>query len=297
MPRYVITLRELGGETCWTLVKQAMGVPDAKMVSDFMKDRVALLLFSRPTLPERLCVTAAVRQMGGSTIYQGDAQPEWRKELKDFQDHLLPIFSYYMDVLYTYGFPVAHWRMKADQLNFAVINAGSPDAHPAHALADVACMLRVAKSLEGIQAAWIGRANGALRSLVEATRWFHFSLAVCAPDMAEMRDLQSRAIELGVPVSFVSKPADAVKNANFIYAGRRDAELDDDSSPWAITGDLLHNAAPGVRLLLSASPVRAIKIDPDILSSKISMLTRQAQYRLCVHKRILHWIYSEPDAH
>lgn len=294
MPRYVITLRELGGETCWTLVKQAMGIPDAKMVSDYMKDRVALLLFVRPTLPERLCVTAAIRQMGGTTIYQGDQQAEWREEVKDFQDHLMPIFSYYMDILYIYGFPMAHWNSRVGELNFPVVNAGSPDAHPTHALADIACMLRVAKNLEGVKAAWIGRDNGALKSLVEAMRWFHFKLAISAPAQNDLSALKARVAELGAPVTFANSPKDAVNDANFIYAGRRDREQDDDPAIWAITPDLMKKAAPGAKLLLSASPVRAIPIDNAILSSKTSMLTRQAQYRLCVHKRILHWIYSEP---
>ncbi len=95
--------RDGRGSICWLLVQQAIGIPDAKMLSDYMSGKVALLMFAKPALPERLCVTAAMRQMGGTTIYQGEDGSLWRKEVSSFQQHLLPIFGYYLDCLYIYN--------------------------------------------------------------------------------------------------------------------------------------------------------------------------------------------------
>lgn len=293
MARFVTTIRELGRDTSWMLVQQALGIPDAKMPSDYMDDMVALLLFAQPSLPERLCVTAAVRQMGGSTIYQGNQGEVWRQEMHMFQEHLLPIFSYYMDCMYIYGLPITHLDCRAEHIKFPVINAGSPEAHPAHALADIACMLKAAKNLDGVMTAWIGCDNGTLHSLVEAMAWFPFAMNVCLPPQIDSSMLRKRIDILGVPVQFVKSPMEAVKGARFVYAGCRAGLGENELAGWEITPELMRQAEKDARLLLSASPVRAIHISPEVLSSPASRLRRQAEFRLCVHKRILHWVLEK----
>lgn len=291
MARNALTIRNMGETACWTIVKQAMGIPDAKMKSDFMENRVALLLFARESLPERLCTTAAVRQMGGTTIYQGADGSHWREEANSFQKHLFPILGYFMDCLYIYGFKKISEEYDQVPADFPIINAGSPVAHPAHALADIACMLRVMKceDIEGVRAAWVGCANGTLHSLIEATAWCPFGLTVALPPEDNPEPLMERVKELHTRVTFVEKPEDAVAKARFVYAGRKPESA---SMSWTITPELLAKSDPEVRLLVSATPVRAIPIAPQVMASKVSMLVRQAQYRLCVHKRILHWIFE-----
>ena len=42
MPRHALTIRGMGENICWLLVQQAIGIPDAKMLSDYMSGKVAL---------------------------------------------------------------------------------------------------------------------------------------------------------------------------------------------------------------------------------------------------------------
>ena len=152
MARHILSIKGLGEKASWLLVQQALGMPEPKLQTDFMAQRVALLMFSQHSLPERLCVSAAVRQMGGAVVYEGN-RGSWRTEMSDYQEQLLPVFSYYIDCMYMYGLPVGGWDMEASCLRFPLINAGSPDAHPAHALADIACMLRNSRYLNGVTCA------------------------------------------------------------------------------------------------------------------------------------------------
>lgn len=293
MARNALTIRNMGEQACWTIIKQAMGIPDAKMKSDFMEDKVALLLFARESLPERLCATAAVRQMGGTTIYQGADGSHWREEASSFQKHLFPILGYFLDCLYIYGFEAISEEFDQVAAEFPMINAGSPVAHPAHVLADIACMLRVIKNedIEGVKTAWVGCVNGTLHSLIEAMAWCPFSLTIATPPESDLEPIRRRVQELHTRVAFVRSPQEAVHRARFIYAGRKPSKAD--AADFAITSELLGYADPEVRLLLSATPVRAIPIAPQIMGSKVPMLVRQSQYRLCVHKRILHWIFEK----
>lgn len=292
MPKSALSITQLGREVCWTLVKQAMGIPDAKMPSDYMSSRVALLLFKRTSLPERLCVTAAVRQMSGSTIYQSASENLWQEEARSLQIHLFPILGYFLDCLYLYGFPTAS-RENSELADFPVINAGCADGHPAHALADLACMLRVAKKLEGVHAAWIGCVNGTLHSLIESMAWFPFSLAVSLPPDADDAGLKAYAVREKLPVTFVGSPGEAVRDSSFVFAGRKPDEITPENEPWSLTPDLLARAKPEARILLSATPIRAIPVASELIRGKRSLLVRQAEYRLCVHKRILHWVFSK----
>ncbi|MBQ4567231.1 MAG: ornithine carbamoyltransferase [Desulfovibrio sp.] len=292
--RHVLTIRDLGEKACWLLVQQALGIPEAKTTTDFMAERVALLVFAQSSLAERMCVTAAVRQMSGATIYQGN-EGHWRKEMQDYQEHLMPIFSYYIDCLYTYGLPVSHWEEATRKdFPFPVINAGSPDAHPAHALADIACMLRARRNLEGSVAAWIGCNNGTLHSLIEATAWFPFALRVALPPHLADSSYKESVARLQLPVTFVDSPEEALAGVDFIFAGCRGGTELANMGSWSLDSRLMRLAKPDARLLLSASPLEAIPVSGDVLASPASWLRLQAENRLRVHKRILHWIFS-PD--
>lgn len=290
MARNVLTIRELGKDTCWTLVQQALGIPDVRMQSDFMVNKVALLLFTRPSLPSRLGVTAAIRQMGGTTIYQGEPGGHWRQEIHSYQHNMLPIFGYYMDCLYLYGFPLED--LNAFNMDFPIINAGGPLAHPAHCLGDIACMLRAAKNLDDVETAWIGCANGTLYSLMEATAWFPFNIRIAQPATARSPLVKEKAQRLGKHIELVDSPEEAVKGARFIFAGYHGDLSESELKGWSITSDLIRHARPDARLMLSASPIRAIPIETSVLASKVSYLLRQCEYRLGVHKRILHWVFA-----
>jgi ornithine carbamoyltransferase len=266
----------------------------AKERSDFMLGRTAVLIFASLSLGERLCVTAAVRQMAGYIVYESP-HDSWREELGRYQRQILPVFDYFVDCLYSYGLPLSAWDMEKAAPNFPVINVGSPDAHPAHALADIACMLRGSGDLKGVVAAWIGCDNGTLHSLIEATAFFPFALRVSLPPHVDAGPLKNAANRLQTPVSFVDTPENAVKGADYIFAGCS-GEMDTEAMQvWRLDADIMRLAADGARVLLSASPVHAITVEQSVFASTASLLTRQADYRLRVHKRILHWVFLENE--
>ena len=70
---------------------------------------------------------------------------------------------------------------------------------------------------------------------------------------------------------------------------------DEEREHWRVDPALFAKAAGDVRLMLSASPVAAIRVDDSILTSKSSLLVQQAEYRLRVHKRMLHWVFLDNE--
>ena len=295
MARHILNIKSLGEKASWLLVQQALGMPEPKLQTDFMAQRVALLMFSQHSLPERLCVSAAVRQMGGAVVYEG-SRGSWRNEMNDYQEQLLPVFSYYIDCMYMYGMPVGGWDMEASCLRFPLINAGSPDAHPAHALADIACMLRNSRYLDGVTCGWLGCVNGTLHSLMAATAWFPFSLRIAVPSRVDPAPLKEAAERYGSRITIVESVEEAVRGVNYVFAGCRSGLTDEERESWSVTPELLAKAAHDAHLMLSASPIAAIRVDDSILTSKASLLVQQAEYRLRVHKRMLHWVFLDNES-
>ena len=60
MVRYITTLERLGKDVTWLILQQARGIPEAKVIDDFMVDRTIVQMFAKADLSERLCITAAV---------------------------------------------------------------------------------------------------------------------------------------------------------------------------------------------------------------------------------------------
>ena len=293
MVRHITTLQALGKETSWLLLQQARGIPEANAVDDFMTDRTMVQMFSKPDMSERLCTTAAVRQMSGHIVYVAP-EDKWQKAIEEFPVVLLGAISYYMDGLFIYGLPIHPWT-PGPELTFPVINCGAPDAHPAHAIADIVCMLRTSRDdLRGVKACWIGGATGVLHSLVQGTRFFPYSLRIALPNAGALDAplLQAAARELKTDVAFFDNPVDAIRDADYVFIGSR-RQLDFEMlQKWQITSSLMSFAAPHFRVMLGTYPIDALPLESSTLVGKRSLLQLQAENRLRVYKRMLHWVFD-----
>ena len=293
MVRHITTLQALGQDTVWLLLKQARGIPDARAVDDFMTDRTIVQMFSKTDMSERLCTTAAVRQMSGHLVYVAP-EDKWQSAIEEFPLVLLGAVSYYMDGMFVYGLPAKPWKPEKE-VTFPVINCGAPDAHPAHAIADIICMLHASRNdLRAVKACWLGCATGVLHSLVQATKFFPFALNIAMPpaDVVDSSLLEAEAKELKTEVAFFDSPVDAVKDADYVFIGSR-RQLDFAMlQKWQVSPSLLSFAAPHFRVMLGTYPVDALPLDASTLIGKRSLLLMQAENRLRVYKRMLHWVYE-----
>ncbi|MBO4369633.1 MAG: ornithine carbamoyltransferase [Desulfovibrio sp.] len=294
MAKNVLTIRDLGENNCWMIVQQAMGIPDATLHTDFLAEKVAVLFFGEPSLPERLCISAAIRQMGGDVVYQSDSSADhWRTELHQHQLHLLPIFNKYLDCVYLYGIPMSSFYGKdSSRVSFPTINAGSPDAHPAHVLADIAFMLKSTRYLNSLSCAWLGSINGTPLSLIAASNWFPITLRIALPKSADVTYLRS-VIGDSSKIEIVSSLEDAVIDAQYIFVGNRLGIDYPEIKDWELDKNTFARANKKYRIFLAARPIHALPLNEELMEEGFLLLEQQSEYRLRVHKRILHYVFSE----
>lgn len=284
MAKRILTLKDLGHEGAWLLVQQACGIPDPRARSNFMDNTTALLFFGHDSLPERLCITAAVRQMGGHVVYVGPGP--WCEEVATYPKELSAIANAYMDVIYLYGFPLELLRGDGEA-HRPLLNGGSPESHPINALADIACIHHYTPDMSEITLGWVGCANGTLSSLVEGTEYFSYNLRVALPAGSTVPESLRKAEAEGKKVTLVDTPEEAVRDAHYVCAGCI-GEKHDTAPNWVISRELLSRANEKVRIMLSSSPLCSTPIERELLRSKASLLERQGENRLRVSKRILH---------
>ena len=143
---------------------------------------------------------------------------------------------------------------------------------------------------------WIGCLNGTLHSLVTATEWFRFNLRIALPPHVNGTSLKEEAARLGSKIEFVDTAEDAVQGADYISVGCRGGLTAEEYDDWSVSEDLLAKAKPHARVMLGAAPADAIMVSSNIMrNGKTSMLAQQSEYRLRMHKRMLHWAFLDND--
>lgn len=293
MARYITNLKDLGKDLAWTLLQQARGIPEAKGIDDFLEDKTFVLLFAKSDLSERLCVTAAIRQMRGHAVYMGPEE-KWEETISQFPAALMGSIRYYMDGVIVYGMRASQWQ-PGPEVDFPVLNVGSMDAHPAHAIADIACMMRYCHDdLRKVRIAWIGAPTGTMFSLMEATMFFPFAMQIALPDMYRNPIYETLASDYMSDITFFETPKEAVKNCQFVFAGNsgRGMLSLEQINRWSLTREIMSHAEDNAHVLLGTAPMKAIPIENEVIGSKNALLLLQAENRLRVYKRMLHWLYE-----
>lgn len=295
MTKRILTLQDLGEAEAWLLMQQANGIPDPRSRSSFMAGRTALMMFKDENLADRLCATAAVRQMGGEVVYVSKGR--WLEDMHKFPIELSPIYDYYVDCAYIQGISVEGTREKSKYIaRIPTINIASDEAAPAHALADLACIVRFSGKLDGAKVAWMGAPNGTLYSLMEAAEWFPFEMRLALPNA---ETLNKRALEHarknGAKITLAENVTEAVQGADYLCVGCHDGVTEETRDAWRVDGRLLELAPQAYVLITSRIIADTLPVLPQILEGPRCLVLLQSENRLRVHKRMLHWVFNEDE--
>ncbi len=291
MARVIMTLEGMGKDLSWTLVQQARGIPDAKGLDDYLTDRTIVVLFARPDLSERLCVTAAIRQMSGHVIYMGPEE-RWAEAVSRYPAAMLGSMSYYMDGVILHGIDVAQWKVER-MTTYPILNDGSNDAHPDHALAELMCMQRhTREDLRKAHVCWLGYPSGTLISLMEATKFFPITLSIALPEDYNRAPIKALVDELRTEIVLHDSPQEAVKGCNFVYGGSSGPMHYSEMQRWRIDRDLMAQAADGAHVLAGTNPVHCVPVEMDVVDGHRDLFLEQAENRLRIYKRIFHWMFE-----
>ena len=181
-----------------------------------------------------------------------------------------------------------------------VINGMDDLSHPVQSMCDMLTILEHAGTLAGVHLTFVGDASNVCASLaLTATRLgLHFT-AGNASQYSLAADICSQAAanaaESGGSFTLTHDPAEAVRNADFVYTdcwwwtGQEDEYTDrvEKISPFQVNARLWSQTKPGAKLMHCLPAMRNEEVTDEIIDSPASIVFPQAENRLHFQKALM----------
>jgi ornithine carbamoyltransferase len=306
--RHFLTVPDVTEPELRGLVDRAATHKRGRIASAVLREKTIALVFQKPSMRTRVAFEVAVLQLGGTVVYLGqdDIQLGQREPVTD----VARVLSRYVQgiVLRTFGHEQAEAFAKASTV--PVINGLSDLVHPCQALADMLTLQEAFGRLKGLRVGFVGDGNNVLHSLAQAAAMLGVSVAVAAPkgyepDPALWKAAAKEAGRHGASLTLGRSPADAVRGADAVYTDvwvsmgqeKERAKRLKAFKGYQLNAKLLAAAKPGCRVLHCLPAHRGEEITDELMESRRSLITDQAENRLHAHKALLEFLFKTGDSH
>jgi len=256
------------------------------------------LLFEKPSLRTRVTFEMAMRKLGGDSFYMGahEVQLGEREAIGDVARNLerwidgIVVRTFYHEVV----------EELARFSSIPVINGLTDAVHPCQVLSDLLTILEKKGRLAGVRVAYVGDGNNVANSWLLGAAIMGMDLAIACPEGYEpdpkiLKSAQARARSSGARLRVVRDPAQAARDAEFLYtdvwtsmgqereAIRRRIVFKD----YQVNRALLRLARKDVKVMHCLPAHRGEEITDEVLDGPHSIVFDQAENRLHAQKALL----------
>jgi len=298
--RDFLSLQDFTSEEILGLLKLASELKkDQKMFCGRLEGRIIALLFEKPSTRTRVSLEAAVRELGGSSIYlrsdelqlsRGEAIADTARVLSSYVDLIAARVRRHADLV-----ELARWSDKP------VVNALSDLDHPLQTLADLLTIWERFGRLAGAKIAWIGDGNNVCNStLIGASKLgLHVSIACPSgyePNEEYLEWAQRNAAETGSRIELVDDPEKAVEDADVIMTdtfvsmgmeSEKEKRLKIFLPRYRVTEKLFEKAKPEAVFMHPLPAKRGEEVEESVIDGERSLVWHQAKNRLHTAKAVL----------
>jgi ornithine carbamoyltransferase len=263
-----------------------------------LSGRTLGLIFDKPSTRTRVSFAVGIAQLGGAAVPMGTAEMQLGRG-ESIRDTAL-VLSRYLDAVVVRTYRQADLEELARHASMPVVNGLTDEFHPCQALADVVTLRERFGRLAGLRLAYVGDGNNVCHSLMTACALagVHVVAATPAgyePDAAVVARAAESAGVSGASVAVVRDPREAATGADALYTDvwtsmGQDAERERRLRAfegYAITEELLAEAAPGALVMHDLPAHYGEEIDEDLLHGPRSAAWDQAENRLHAQKALL----------
>ncbi len=252
-------------------------------------------IFAKSSTRTRVSFEVGIHELGGQPVYldQGKTQMGRGETVPD----TARVLSRYLHGIVIRTYAQSDVNELAKYASCPIINALTDDYHPCQALTDMFTVYEKAGKFDGIKMAYLGDGSSNMaNSLMLAARVAGIHFEIGAPE--EYRPSAAvMANDMGGSgtVSWTKDPAEAVKDADFIYtdvwvsmgfekeSGDRIKILE----PYRLDMATLKKARSGAMVMHCLPAHRGEEITDDVMESPNSIVFDEAENRLHVQKAIL----------
>ena len=302
--RHVLTLNDLSADEIRRVLELSAELKAQLQDGSrpaLLQNRVAGLLFEKPSLRTRVSFESLMAQTGGSSLFLGpDVGWGKREPVCDF----MPILTSYLDVLVIRA--NSHPRVQeATQFSRCPIINGLTDlAHPCQALADLLTVMELENGLDRAKLAYVGDGNNVAYSLALICSKLGVPLTIGAPPKYQFAASFIHELNTAAGSHLISQTADpreAVADASIVYTDvwtsmGQEAETQQrrkDLADFQVSKSLMSAARAEAKFLHCLPARRGEEVTSDVIDSPISAIVQQANNRLHAQKGLVVWLLTE----
>jgi len=299
MPKHFISIRDLGPEVALRLLERALEMKKSFYKSRLLEGKIIVLIFEKASTRTRLSFEAAVRELGGQTIFMTPAESQLGRS-EPLRDTARVLSRY------AHGMVVRTFEQeKLDELvrygSVPVVNALTDEGHPCQIMGDLLTIYERVPDFSGLRIAWVGDINNVAFSWMEAATLFPFELVMACP--AEYMPAPYKIggyRKAGAKIGLTTDLKEAAQGAHYIYTdvwasmGQENERLERENAfrDYCVTSELMALAAPGAKFMHCLPAHRGEEVTDEVMEGESSIIFDQAENRLHAQKAILEWVFA-----
>lgn len=303
MIRHLLTGEEFAGvefEKLMELSKYIKGVRGKADAPKPLREKSVAVIFAKSSTRTRVSFEVGVHELGGHPLIldQGKTQMGRGETLPD----TARVLSRYVSGIVIRTFAQSDIEELAKYASCPVINALTDDYHPCQALTDMFTIYEKAGRFNGVKMAYLGDgASNMANSLMQASKIAGIHMEIGAPEeFRPSAEIMSAKLGNG-SVSWTKDPAEAVKDADFIYTDvwvsmgfeKESAERLEILKPYQLDMNILKKAKKDACVMHCLPAHRGEEITDDVMESPNSIVFDEAENRLHVQKAIMMTLIPE----
>ncbi|MHC4394623.1 MAG: ornithine carbamoyltransferase [Planctomycetota bacterium] len=269
---------------------------------ELLRGRVQCLLFVYESTRTRLGFSAAMAQLGGSTVYMAAKSTQMGRG-ESIVDTARAI-DQYIDVFAGRLWTHKDIEQACENMHVPVLNACTPLDHSTHVLGELMAIKQAKGKLEGLNLVYTGMARGILHSFIRVCPVLGINLTLAVPQSyAEtineeiLSEGKTKAKKAKTRFEVCTNLKKAMKDVDFVQASTlMRSMLAGEQSPeekrvdipkWTVTDEVLDCAKPDVVYSHSGPAHRGICATDEVLDGTRSIIQQEANNAIYSKKALL----------
>ena len=304
MIRHLLTGEEIGKVEFEKLIDLSREMKANRGTAKAVKplaDKSIGMIFAKSSTRTRVSFEVGIHELGGQAIYLDQSKTQMGRG--ETVPDTARVLSRYLGGIVIRTYKQSDIEELAQYSSCPIINALTDDYHPCQALTDMFTIYEKVGKFDGIKMAYLGDgASNMANSLMMASRIAGIHFEIGAPEEYKPSDaILNNTFGGSGTVSWTKDPAEAVKDADFIYtdvwvsmgfeeeAKERMRILD----PYRLEMATLKKAKPGAMVMHCLPAHRGEEITDDVMESPNSIVFDEAENRLHAQKAVMTMLMGE----
>ena len=263
----------------------------------YLKDKILIMIFEKPSTRTRISFELAMKQLGGQLVVLNPKESHYGSGDESVHD-TAKVLSQYGDIVMMRTTKHEHFLEFSKHLEIPIINGLTNLSHPCQIMTDIMTFEELKGPITNKKIAWLGDGNNIVYSLIEASVKFNFTLSIGCPKKFRPDEKILKWAKKNDAKILISKDpeeavslADCVMTDKFISMGFKGNKKKKKKllKPYQVNKKIMKLAHKDALFFHCLPANRGEEVTNEVIDSKQSAVWLQALNRIHVQKSIIQW--------